>query len=251
MADENTERAQQSIPDEIAAAEAELAAAQERLAAARARALRTQPDGAAEGQGASHNAQGSSHGAAPNDAAGAAGQVPGADGAQAQASGAAEQGSPYFTYTSSAQPAGGPGAAGAPNGEGPAGAGYGCQPPFQTGYQQQGYQQPGYQPPYQPGYQPYQGAPYQPGYPAVTTKDHVAAGLLAIFLGVFGVHKFYLGYNTVGFIMLAVSILGGLFSIGIATAVMAIIAFIEGIIYLVKSQSEFEQIYVFGTREWF
>ena len=39
---------------------------------------------------------------------------------------------------------------------------------------------------------------------ALRQKDHVAAGLLAIFLGVFGVHKFYLGCNQAGFIMLAV-----------------------------------------------
>ena len=85
----------------------------------------------------------------------------------------------------------------------------------------------------------------------VASKDHVAAGLLAIFLGSLGIHKFYLGYNTAGFIMLAVTILGGLITLGLAAAVMGVIAFIEGILYLVKSQSEFEQIYVFNKREWF
>ena len=44
--------------------------------------------------------------------------------------------------------------------------------------------------------QPYYQQPYSQ--PMVTTKDHVAAGLLAIFLGAFGIHKFYLGYNTAG-----------------------------------------------------
>lgn len=136
-----------------------------------------------------------------------------------------------------------------------------------AGQPQQPYAQPGYaaQQPYaqQPGQAAYysqsngyyassQGAyqaPYQQ--PHVHTKDHVAAGLLAIFLGVFGVHKFYLGYHTTGFIMLGVTILGSLLTIGIAAGVVWLIGVIEGIIYLTKSQSEFEQLYVFNKREMF
>ena len=141
------------------------------------------------------------------------------------------------------------------------------QPQQAAGQPQQPYAQPGYaaQQPYaqQPGqaayysqsngyYAPGQGAyqvPYQQ--PLVHTKDHVAAGLLAIFLGVFGVHKFYLGYHTTGFIMLGVTILGSLLTIGIAAGVVWLIGVIEGIIYLTKSQSEFEQLYVFNKREMF
>lgn len=136
-----------------------------------------------------------------------------------------------------------------------------------AGQPQQPYAQSGYaaQQPYaqQPGQAAYysqsngyyassQGAyqvPYQQ--PLVHTKDHVAAGLLAIFLGVFGVHKFYLGYHTTGFIMLGVTILGSLLTIGIAAGVVWLIGVIEGIIYLTKSQSEFEQLYVFNKREMF
>ena len=150
------------------------------------------------------------------------------------------------------------------------GAPYGQQgaaPQQPAGQPQQPYAQPGYaaQQPYaqQPGqaayysqsngyYAPGQGAyqvPYQQ--PLVHTKDHVAAGLLAIFLGVFGVHKFYLGYHTTGFIMLGVTILGSLLTIGIAAGVVWLIGVIEGIIYLTKSQSEFEQLYVFSKREMF
>ena len=86
---------------------------------------------------------------------------------------------------------------------------------------------------------------------SVYQKDHIAAGLLAIFLGVFGVHKFYLGYNQAGFIMLAVSIIGSVMTFGLAAAVIGVIAFVEGIIYLIKSQTEFDQIYVIGHRDWF
>ncbi len=94
----------------------------------------------------------------------------------------------------------------------------------------------------------YQGQ-YQQG--SFASKDHVAAGLLAIFLGVFGVHKFYLGYNTAGFILLGVTILGGIFTFGIAASVVWLIGLIEGVIYLTKSQAEFNQIYVYGKRDWF
>lgn len=94
----------------------------------------------------------------------------------------------------------------------------------------------------------YQGQYQQGGF---ASKDHVAAGLLAIFLGVFGVHKFYLGYNTAGFILLGVTILGGIFTFGIAASVVWLIGLIEGVIYLTKSQAEFNQIYVYGKRDWF
>lgn len=132
--------------------------------------------------------------------------------------------------------------------------------------QQQGYQQQSHQAQYaqqaqahqtqtqQPhsAHQTYQQPPVQPHYaPPVASRDHVAAGLLAIFLGCLGVHKFYLGYNTQGFIMLALGLIGGLLSFGLILGIVWIVAFIEGIIYLVKSQSEFERIYVYGKREWF
>lgn len=100
--------------------------------------------------------------------------------------------------------------------------------------------------------QPY-GQPYQQPYAqaAPNTKDHVAAGLLAIFLGSLGIHKFYLGYNTPGFIMLAVTIVGSIFSLGLAGLAMVVISIVEGVLYLSKSQTEFEQVYVFNKKEWF
>ena len=136
----------------------------------------------------------------------------------------------------------------------PFGAAQGYGQPY--GQAQQPYGQQPFGAPQQPfgaPQQPYGNAPYTPPSYAqpVVTKDHVAAGLLAIFLGVFGVHKFYLGYNTSGFIMLAVTILGSIFTLGLAAGVMWVIALIEGIIYLAKSQSEFDAIYVANKKEWF
>jgi TM2 domain-containing membrane protein YozV len=83
------------------------------------------------------------------------------------------------------------------------------------------------------------------------TRDHVAAGLLAIFLGGLGIHKFYLGYNEAGLITLGISLLGSLVSFGFAGAIMSLIGLIEGIIYLTKNQTTFEQVYVYGKRDWF
>ncbi len=78
-------------------------------------------------------------------------------------------------------------------------------------------------------------------------KSKLAAGLLGIFLGALGVHKFYLGYNKAGLIMLLVSLL----TCGVGASVFAVIGLIEGIIYLTKTDEEFEQIYVQGQKEWF
>ena len=136
----------------------------------------------------------------------------------------------------------------------PASGSYGGSSSQQPGYAapQTPHAGPGAVPPQQPYYgyqQPYYQQPY--AQPVVATKDHVAAGLLAIFLGWLGIHKFYLGYNTSGFVMLGVSILGGILTLSLACWVIWVIAIIEGIIYLTKSQSQFEQIYVLNKKEWF
>lgn len=81
------------------------------------------------------------------------------------------------------------------------------------------------------------------------SKSKVAAGLLAIFLGGLGIHKFYLGYTTQGIILLLVTILGALLLIG--PLITGVISLIEGIIYLTKSDEDFYNIYVANKKEWF
>lgn len=66
-------------------------------------------------------------------------------------------------------------------------------------------------------------------------KSKIAAGLLAIFLGYLGVHNFYLGYKNKAIIQLVVSLVGGILTCGIATAVISIWALIEGIMILAGS----------------
>ena len=78
-------------------------------------------------------------------------------------------------------------------------------------------------------------------------KDRVAAGLLGIFLGALGIHKFYLGYTKEGVIMLVVS----LATCGIGATVMSVIGLVEGIIYLTKSDEDFQYYYVENYKGWF
>lgn len=78
-------------------------------------------------------------------------------------------------------------------------------------------------------------------------KNRVTAALLAIFLGGIGAHEFYLGHSTSGLIRLAIGIVGLVILIPAAS----IIGLIEGIIYLTKSDEEFQRVYVSGGKEWF
>lgn len=77
------------------------------------------------------------------------------------------------------------------------------------------------------------------------------AGILAILLGGFGVHKFILGYNKEGIILLAVTLILGIVTCGIGASAAWIVGLIEGIIYLTKSDEEFYNTYQVGKKPWF
>jgi len=81
------------------------------------------------------------------------------------------------------------------------------------------------------------------------------AGLLAIFVGYLGVHKFILGYNKEGFILLGGFLIGIItycFIIGIFIIMaVAVVSLIEGILYLTKSDEEFYETYQVGKKPWF
>lgn len=107
------------------------------------------------------------------------------------------------------------------------------------------------------------GAPQEtPGGPPPAapggSDKKLIAGLLGILLGCFGVHKFYLGYQKEGLIMLLFTIvIGGgvtLITCGVGAplfGIMGIIGLIEGILYLTKTDQEFEDTYIKGTKPWF
>ena len=83
--------------------------------------------------------------------------------------------------------------------------------------------------------------------PANKECNKIVAGLLAIFLGCLGIHKFIMGYTKEGVIMLLVSLL----TCGVGATVMWVIGLIEGIMYLTKSDEEFVKTYVEGRKSWF
>lgn len=83
----------------------------------------------------------------------------------------------------------------------------------------------------------------------VYTKSKVAAGILAIFLGGFGIHKFYLGYTTPGVILLLITLF--LWWLIFPLVIVGVIVLIEGILYLTKTDEEFEEQYVRNKKLWF
>ncbi len=87
-------------------------------------------------------------------------------------------------------------------------------------------------------------------------SKRVAAGVLGILLGAFGIHKFILGYTAAALVMLLSSlaglVLGWCLCVpAIAPSVMGIIGLIEGILYLTKSDEEFLRTYILQRRTWF
>ena len=66
---------------------------------------------------------------------------------------------------------------------------------------------------------------------SITSKSRIAAGLLAIFLGSFGIHNFYLGYNGKAVSQLLLTLL----SFGSLSFVSSMWALIEGIMILTGS----------------
>ena len=103
------------------------------------------------------------------------------------------------------------------------------------------------------------GAPMQQVYAPkpVGADKKIAAGICGIVLGGFGIHKFILGYQQEGIIMLSawvVSFIIAMVTCGIGTPLMfvpTIVGIIEGIIYLTKSDEEFVQTYIYNKKPWF
>jgi TM2 domain-containing membrane protein YozV len=75
----------------------------------------------------------------------------------------------------------------------------------------------------------------------------IPAGICGILLGALGVHKFVLGYNKEGIIMLAVTVV----TCGFAGFIMGIVGLVEGILYLTKTDEEFVATYITSQKPWF
>ena len=102
---------------------------------------------------------------------------------------------------------------------------------------------------------PMQHMPQQGQLPGADKK--IAAGICGILLGGFGVHKFVLGYQNEGIIMLSAYLIGLVITIitcGVGVFIpvaVGIVGIVEGIIYLTKSDEEFVQTYVVNKKPWF
>jgi TM2 domain-containing membrane protein YozV len=92
------------------------------------------------------------------------------------------------------------------------------------------------------------------------SSKRLAAGLCGVLLGGLGVHKFILGLNGPGTIMLLVTLapIGITFAtcgfgvpLMLGTGAMHVIGLVEGIIYLTKSDAEFHQLYIVEKKGWF
>ena len=92
-------------------------------------------------------------------------------------------------------------------------------------------------------------------------EKKMLVGILAIVMGVlglnFGLHKFLLGYNQEGIIMVSIYLLAIILTVvtcGIGAVLLLvpmIMGIIEGIIYLTKSDEEFVQTYIVNKKPWF
>ncbi len=77
----------------------------------------------------------------------------------------------------------------------------------------------------------------------------LAAGLLAIFLGSLGIHKFYMGYTGAGVILLLMGTFGWI--LVFPSVIAIIVGFVEGVVYLTKTDEDFEKVYFREGRTWF
>ncbi len=71
----------------------------------------------------------------------------------------------------------------------------------------------------------------------------LVAGIVAILIGSLGIHKFILGYTKEGIIQIVATF--------VTCGIAGIVPFIEGIIYLTKSDEEFYNTYQVGKKPWF
>ncbi|BFP40689.1 hypothetical protein L0P88_07600 [Muricauda sp. SCSIO 64092] len=83
----------------------------------------------------------------------------------------------------------------------------------------------------------------------------ILAGILGIIVGSLGIHKFILGYQKEGFILLGITVVGMVLTcVGVGVFLVwatGLVGLIEGIIYLTKSDEEFYNTYQVGKKPWF
>ena len=74
-------------------------------------------------------------------------------------------------------------------------------------------------------------------------SKRVLCGVMGLLLGSLGIHRFVLGDTTGGILRIVITI--------VTCGVGSLIGFIEGIIYLTKSDADFVRIYQVEKKGWF
>jgi TM2 domain-containing membrane protein YozV len=73
------------------------------------------------------------------------------------------------------------------------------------------------------------------------TRWRLVAGVLGVLLGALGLHRLYLGYWRRGLTMLAITVVGGFFTLGLAAVVMGLWGVAEGLLYLSARRGRFSR----------
>lgn len=74
-------------------------------------------------------------------------------------------------------------------------------------------------------------------------SKRVLCGVMGLLLGGFGIHRFVIGDVTGGILRIVISV--------VTCGLGGMIGFIEGIIYLTKTDEQFVQEYQVGKKAWF
>jgi TM2 domain-containing membrane protein YozV len=75
---------------------------------------------------------------------------------------------------------------------------------------------------------------------ASSPRSKVIAGLLGIFFGGLGAHRFYLGHTGMGVLMLLLSVIGGIVTLGVGCGLVSLWGFIEGVVCLCGGMNDAE-----------
>ncbi len=86
--------------------------------------------------------------------------------------------------------------------------------------------------PYSQAPQPLAARPGPYGY--YERKSKLAAALLAFFLGGLGIHRFYLGYTTIGIVMLSVFVVGSFVCCGLGAIITSVWALVDFVLILIN-----------------
>ena len=84
----------------------------------------------------------------------------------------------------------------------------------------------------------------------------MAAAVFALFTGVLGLHKFYLGYTVQGLILIVATFASMiLMSVtqyaAVIKLVVVLIGITEGVLYLMQTDERFVETYMVKRRAWF